>query len=230
MPLPFTWPGMGFPPAHYANADGVIAVGGDLSIRRLLEAYSKGVFPWPHEGYPLLWFCPDPRWVIDVGHHHVSRSLKKAIKKDTFSVKADTNFEGVISQCASVPRPGQDGTWINDQMLEAYIEFHREGFAHSIEAYQGTELVGGLYGVSLGGMFFGESMFATVPNASKVAFLRLLEALVQWDFDLVDCQTETTHLKRFGARPLARSAFIDKLRVSLQKPTRRGPWQLPPRA
>ena len=227
MPLPFTWPGMGFPPAHYTNEDGVIAVGGDLSVHRLLEAYSKGVFPWPHENYPLLWFCPDPRWVIPVGEHRTPRSLRKTLRKNEYQVLADTNFEGVIEGCATVSRLGQRGTWITDEMLEAYIELNRAGFAHSIESYWESELVGGLYGVSLGGMFFGESMFAKRSDASKVAFFHLLESLKAWNFDLVDCQTETEHLKRFGAHAIGRDDFVARLEVSLQKPTRRGPWKLP---
>lgn len=226
MALPFTWPGMGFPPAHYANEDGLIAVGGDLTVRRLLEAYSKGIFPWPHEHYPLLWFCPDPRWIIPVGSEHIPRSVRKVARKETYTVRADTNFERVIEMCASVPRPGQQGTWISAAMIEAYTELHQAGYAHSIEAYENDTLVGGLYGVSLGGMFFGESMAATRADASKVAFYRLLQSLRTWEFDLVDCQTETEHLKRFGAQPLSRSAFVQRLEASLRKPTRRGPWQL----
>jgi leucyl/phenylalanyl-tRNA--protein transferase len=215
-----------FPPPSSANEDGVLAIGGRPDALTLLTAYSQGIFPWPHEGYPLLWFCPDPRFVLVPGEAHLHRSLKKTMRKDTFEIRADTAFEPVMRGCAAAYRPGQDGTWINPAMLAGYTDLHRQGFAHSIEAWQDGRLVGGLYGISLGAVFFGESMYAEVPDASKVAFATLLANLKRWEFELVDCQSATEHLARFGAVDWPRARFLNVLKKALEAPTRKGPWVL----
>jgi leucyl/phenylalanyl-tRNA--protein transferase len=213
-----------FPPPELAEDEGVLAVGGDLRPERLVLAYSQGIFPWPMRDFPLLWFSPDPRFVLFVEEAHFSRSLKKTLRSGRYTVRADTRFDEVIAACADVPRPGQDGTWITPELERAYLEMHRLGFAHSIEAYEGDELVGGLYGVSLGRGFFGESMFAKAPDASKVAFATLIENLRAWGFPWIDCQVETQHLSRFGARHVPRSKFLRLLRTAIAEPTKRGPW------
>lgn len=215
-----------FPPPEAASEEGIVAVGGDVSPERLVLAYSQGIFPWPVRGLPLLWFCPDPRFVLAPHRAHVQRSLRRTVRKGDFEVRADTAFDRVIAGCASVPRRGQDGTWITDELRSGFEQLHELGYAHSIEAWLDGELVGGLYGVSLGRAFFGESMFARAPDASKVAFLTLLGQLVTWRFDFVDCQVHTEHLARFGAEHWPRRRFLQSLRRSLGAPTRRGPWRL----
>jgi leucyl/phenylalanyl-tRNA--protein transferase len=215
-----------FPPASWTSPEGVIAVGGRPDAETLLEAYSQGIFPWPHEGAPLLWFCPDPRFALVPAAAHLSRSLRKAMRRGTYEVRADTAFAAVMRGCALAPRPGQDGTWITPEMLAGYTALHARGFAHSIEAWRDGELVGGLYGVSLGAVFFGESMFALAPDASKIAFATLLANLVHWGFELVDCQQETEHLARFGAVDWPRPRFLAALQRGLRRPTRQGPWRL----
>ncbi len=214
-----------FPPVEDAE-DGLLAVGGDLSPERLVLAYSQGIFPWYEEGQPILWHSPDPRMVLRVEDLQVARSLRKTIRKRPFEVRLDTDFAGVIDACARTPRPGQRGTWITRGMRRAYLELHRRGLAHSIEAWREGRLVGGLYGVSLGGAFFGESMFAREPDASKVAFVRIVEQLRAWDIPLVDCQVHTDHLERFGAAEWPRAAYLRALRAALTKPTRQGRWSL----
>lgn len=215
-----------FPPPDRATPDGILAVGGRPEPDLLLSAYSRGVFPWPHEGFPLLWFCPDPRFVLLPTEAHVGRSLRKVMRRGTFEVRADTAFRDVMRACARRERPGQDGTWINRDMIRGYTALHERGFAHSIEAWQGRRLVGGLYGLSLGSVFYGESMFAEVPDASKVAFATLLGNLIRWQFALVDCQTYTDHLASFGAEEWPRDEFLAALEDALQAPTRMGPWHL----
>jgi leucyl/phenylalanyl-tRNA---protein transferase len=215
-----------FPPPASANEDGVLAVGGRPDPETLLTAYHQGIFPWPHEGYPLLWFCPDPRFVLLPGEAHLPRSLRKALRRGTFEVRADTAFERVMRGCAKAGRPEQDGTWITPAMLAGYTALNRRGLAHSIEAWQDGRLVGGLYGLSLGAVFFGESMYADVPEASKVAFATLLGNLLSWRFELVDCQSYTEHLARFGAVDWPRARFLRVLKKALQAPTRPGPWEL----
>ena len=187
-----------FPDPRRADPEGLLAYGGDLSAERLLAAYETGIFPW-YDRDPILWFSPDPRMVLVPSELHVGRSLAKSVRRGEFELRLDTAFARVIERCASVPRPGQDGTWINSDMIEAYVRLHEQGFAHSAEAWRDGELCGGLYGVSLGRAFFGESMFADESDASKVAFVRLVNQLAAWDFELVDCQVETEHLARFGA-------------------------------
>jgi leucyl/phenylalanyl-tRNA--protein transferase len=214
-----------FPPPELAE-DGLLAVGGDLRPERLVLAYSMGIFPWYEEGQPILWHSPDPRMVLPVLALRVPRSLAKARRKGLYTVTLDTAFDQVIRSCAATPRNGQRGTWITPQMQEAYGELHRQGLAHSAEAWSEGQLVGGLYGVSLGDVFFGESMFAHAPDASKVAFVALVESLATWGLTLVDCQVYTEHLARFGALEWPRSQYLDELRRALEGPTRRGVWRL----
>lgn len=216
-----------FPDPESADADGVVAVGGDCTTERLLRAYRGGIFPWPlSPQMPLFWFSPDPRYVIEPKAAHVGRSIRKQMRRGIFEVRADTDFEGVIDGCAETPRPGQEGTWITPELREGFVRLHRQGYAHSIEAWHDGALVGGLYGMSLGGVFFGESMFARAPDASKVAFATLLAHLIRWEFDFVDCQTRTEHLLRFGSVPWPRRQFLATLKRSLESPTRTGPWTL----
>ncbi len=216
-----------FPPPTGASDEGLVAVGGDASPDRLLLAYREGIFPWPMTGLPLLWFSPDPRFVLYPPSVHLPRSLEKRIRRGDYEVRADTAFERVILGCASSPRPGQGGTWITDELRDGFVALHERGYAHSIEAWQDGELVGGLYGISLGAAFFGESMFATRPDASKVAFATLLgHAFGPWHFHFVDCQVHTAHLARFGAREVPRTEFLDALDGALRKSTRRGPLAL----
>jgi leucyl/phenylalanyl-tRNA--protein transferase len=217
-----------FPPAEYADPDGLLAVGGDLSPRRLLRAYSEGIFPWYGDGLPILWHSPDPRMVLRANELRIARSLEKTMRKSLYEIRFDTAFREVIEACASAPRPGQLGTWITLDMIEAYTRLHAMGYAHSAEAWHGGELVGGLYGVSLGGAFFGESMFAIAPDASKVAFVTLVRALESWDIPLIDCQTHTEHLARFGATLWPRKHFLAELGAETRKPTRKGRWSAPP--
>ncbi len=216
-----------FPPADHAE-NGLLAVGGDLSPERLVAAYSQGIFPWYSEGEPILWHSPDPRFVLTTAWFRVPRRLARARSTSGLRLSLDEAFEDVIDACARAPRPGQRGTWITDDMRGAYAELHRLGFAHSAEAWSGGELVGGLYGVSLGGAFFGESMFARASDASKIAFVALVEQLARWKIDLIDSQVETSHLARFGARAIPRVRYLEALRRELSKPTRRGRWSFDP--
>lgn len=215
-----------FPPVNFADEDGVIAVGGDLNPQRLLAAYQKGIFPWPHEDYPLLWFCPDPRFVLYPHNFHLPKSLAKAMRKTKLSIRADGNFSQVIHACSHNKRTGQQGTWINDEIIAGYCALHEMGFAHSIEAYDGETLVGGLYGVCLGKIFFGESMFSLQNDASKIAFATLIAQLIDWDFELIDCQAYTEHLQRFGALEIKRSIFIEQLKHGLAHESKQSKWQL----
>jgi leucyl/phenylalanyl-tRNA---protein transferase len=214
-----------FPPPDLAE-DGLLAVGGDLRPERLVLAYSMGIFPWYEEGQPILWHSPDPRMVLRVADLHVPRSVEKAERKRMYEVTLDSAFDEVIRGCATTPRNGQRGTWITSAMQEAYGELHRQGLAHSAEAWSEGRLVGGLYGVSLGNAFFGESMFAHAAEASKVAFVALVGSLAARGMTLVDCQVYTDHLARFGAEEWPRSRYLDELRLALEAPTRRGTWQL----
>ncbi len=217
-----------FPPAEAAEPGGLLAVGGDLAPERLLLAYSRGIFPWYDDALPILWHSPDPRMVLRPSELRLSRSLRRRVRHSPYCVRLDSAFDAVIRSCAGVPRKDQDGTWITGEMIDAYGELAALGYAHSAEAWAGDELVGGLYGVSLGGCFFGESMFALRADASKLAFVALVRQLEAWGFDLVDCQVHTRHLARFGAREWSRSRFLAALRRSLERPTRRGPWRLDP--
>lgn len=213
-----------FPSPERADPSGLLAVGGDLRPERLLAAYSLGIFPWYSEGQPILWHSPNPRFVLEPAQLHVPKSLKKTLRRGAFELRLDTAFPEVIRRCARARRPDQQGTWITEEMQEAYVTLHEQGFAHSAEAWQGGTLVGGLYGVSLGRAFFGESMFALAPDASKAAFVTLVERLHDWGFALVDCQQETAHLARFGALPWPRKKFLRALAEAVKAPTRRGTW------
>jgi leucyl/phenylalanyl-tRNA--protein transferase len=214
-----------FPPPEDAEPSGLLAVGGDLSSERLLAAYAAGIFPWYEDPQPILWFSPDPRWLLLPQELHVAKRLARTLRQRRFEVTLDEAFARVIRACAAVRRPGQGGTWITPAMIEAYEELHGLGFAHSAEAWQGGELAGGVYGVSLGGAFFGESMFALRADASKVAFVTLVEQLAAWRFDFVDCQVRTAHLEAFGARAWPRAEFLSRLRETLRRETRRGRWK-----
>jgi leucyl/phenylalanyl-tRNA--protein transferase len=215
-----------FPEPRHAEPDGLLAVGGDLSPERLLRAYAAGIFPWFSEGSPILWWSPDPRLVLEPAWLHVPRSLARTTRRARYVVAADTAFARVIRRCAEKARPGQDGTWITAEMASAYERLHQLGFAHSFEAWEGPVLAGGLYGVSLGGAFFGESMFADRPDASKVAFVRAVGWLAEHGMELVDCQVKTEHLLRFGAREISREDFLTRLARALTKPTLRGKWEM----
>ena len=212
-----------FPPVHLAE-DGLLALGGDLRPERLLLAYTQGIFPWYAENLPILWHSPDPRMVMTAHDLIVQKSLKKVIRRAPYELRMDSAFLRVLEGCASVPRPGQAGTWLIPEMVDAYTKLHELGFAHSIEAWQGTTLVGGLYGVSLGSAFFGESMFARAPDASKVAYVACVRQLDSWGVGLIDCQVHTEHLERFGAYEVSRLHYLEMLRVALDQPTKRGKW------
>jgi leucyl/phenylalanyl-tRNA---protein transferase len=202
-----------FPPVERAldEPNGLLAAGGDLSSRRLVAAYRRGIFPWYSEGQPILWWSPDPRMVLYVDEFKPSRSLRKRIRQGVFEMRVDTAFRRVVGACATAPRSGQYGTWITSSMMEAYVELHRRGYAHCVEAWDGDQLVGGLYGLALGRMFFGESMFAHQTDASKVALATLVDILLQRGVPLIDCQQETAHLATLGARPIPRRAFAAHL-------------------
>ncbi|MDB4956541.1 MAG: leucyl/phenylalanyl-tRNA/protein transferase [Myxococcales bacterium] len=214
-----------FPPVHLAE-DGLLALGGDLKPERLLLGYSQGIFPWYAENLPILWHSPDPRMVMTTRDLIVQRSLRKAIRRKPYELKTDTAFRDVLFGCAEAPRPGQSGTWLIPEMLDAYVKLHELGFAHSFEAWKDGVLVGGLYGVSLGGAFFGESMFARAPDASKIAFVASVRQLDAWHIGLIDCQVHTEHLERFGAYEVSRAEYLEMLTGVLDEPTKRGKWQL----
>jgi len=213
-----------FPPPHLAEKEGLLAIGGDLSEKRLLLAYQMGIFPWYSKDEPILWWTPDPRLVLYPHELKISRSLQKIIRKNVFTIRIDTAFDLVVQSCATAQRRKQEGTWIVDDMITAYCNLHEAGYAHSFEAWQDDKLVGGLYGVSLGRCFFGESMFSSQSNASKVTFVFLIEYLRQRSFDLIDCQVTTDHLLRSGAREIPRKQFLKELKNSFTKPTLKGKW------
>ncbi|HPH38240.1 MAG TPA: leucyl/phenylalanyl-tRNA--protein transferase [Sediminibacterium sp.] len=195
-----------FPPIEDALEDGLLAIGGDLSSERLILAYQKGIFPW-YEGDTPLWWSPDPRFVLLPEQLVISKSMHQVIKKKQFEYKTNTSFSEVIQQCKNQPRAGQDGTWINEAVELAYTELHHKGIAHSAEAWQNNQLVGGLYGIKMGKLFFGESMFSKVSNASKFAFIQLVEQLKMEGIVLIDCQVYTTHLESLGATMISRTSF-----------------------
>lgn len=213
-----------FPPPHLAEKEGLLAIGGDLSEKRLLLAYRMGIFPWFSEDEPLMWWTPDPRLILYPHELKVSKSLKKIIRQNKFQITMDTAFEDVITACADVRIENGEGTWIVDDMVTSYCDLNKSGYAHSVEAWYQGELAGGLYGVSLGRCFFGESMFTRISNASKVAFVTLVEYLKTRAFDFIDCQVTTAHLMRFGAKEITRSRFLSELTQSLKHPTLRGRW------
>ena len=204
-----------FPPVELAEDWGGLALGGDLSPERLLLAYRSGIFPWYEAGQPIIWHAPDPRFVLFPDRLRVSRSMRPILNQQQFDVTYDTQFRDVIRQCQQMPRHGQAGTWITDDMLEAYVRLHKLGHAHSVEVWQHDRLVGGLYGIALGKVFFGESMFAKVSNASKVGFITLVRRLRQNGYALVDCQVHTRHLESLGAEPIRRRSYMQWLSAAL---------------
>jgi leucyl/phenylalanyl-tRNA--protein transferase len=216
-----------FPPVDLALRDpnGLLAAGGDLSPSRLIDAYGKGIFPWFNEEDPVLWWSPDPRMVLPVDDVHVTRSLRRTIRARKFRVTADTAFMAVMAGCAG-PRRDQQGTWITDDMARAYARLFDMGHAHSVEAWNGDELAGGLYGVALGRMFFGESMFSRRSDASKVALVLLARQLARWRFQLIDCQMSTGHLASLGAHEIDRAAFVRQVRQLVREPAVPSPWRL----
>ena len=201
---------LSFPPVQASEPDGLLAVGGDLSTERLLLAYHQGIFPW-YEGQHILWWCPDPRFVLFPEKLRESKSMKQLLKRNVFDFRVDTNFTGVITNCKTISRHGQESTWITDEVKAAYTRLHLAGYAHSAETYQEGKLVGGLYGIRLGKVFFGESMFSTVSNASKYAFIRYVHQLREEGVELIDCQVYTEHLESLGARMIPRNDFISYL-------------------
>lgn len=214
-----------FPAPELATPEGIIAVGGDLSAERLLRAYSEGIFPWFNEGDPILWWSPDPRFVLFPSELVVSRSMRPYFNQKKFQVSFDRDFEGVMRNCQQSNRNGQSGdTWITEDMIRAYVQVHRLGYAHSVEVWQEDELVGGLYGISLGKIFFGESMFAKVSNASKFGFITLVQNLREKGFVLIDCQQQTQHLGSLGARPISRKSFLQYLEENKKQETLTGSW------
>ena len=215
-----------FPPVELAllNPNGLLAAGGDLMSERLLDAYRHGIFPWFNVGDPILWWSPDPRMVLFPNEFKVSRSLLKTLRRGKYEVRADTEFEQVMRACA-LPREGQDGTWIQEEIIEAYVRLHQMGLAHSIETWMDDELVGGLYGVSLGRMFYGESMFSNKNDASKIALAHLVDQLKHWGFGMIDCQMNTPHLASMGAREIPRRQFLVHLNELIHYPDVASPWR-----
>ena len=214
-----------FPPAEHASREGLLAVGGDLQPGRLLEAYRRGIFPWYNEGQPILWWSPDPRAVLLPAEIRISRSLRKTLRSGKFRVTFDLRFDDVVRACAGPRRKHTDhGTWITHAMRDAYVDLHRLGFAHSIETWHEQQLVGGLYGVALGGVFFGESMFSHVSDASKVALVLGVGQLQRWGYTLIDCQLPSAHLERMGARTIPRTEYLASLRRALKERGRETPW------
>jgi leucyl/phenylalanyl-tRNA---protein transferase len=224
--IPFLEPDEPFPPVEFALRDpnGLLAAGADLSPERLIDAYARGIFPWFGDDDPLLWWSPDPRMVLHVGELRVSRSLRRVIRSGRFTVTVDTAFREVMAGCAE-PRPEQEGTWITTEMTEAYVRLAALGFAHSVEAWLDGTLAGGLYGVAVGRMFFGESMFTRVTDASKVAFVHLVRQLERWDLPLIDCQMSTPHLASLGAREIPRAEFVRDVARLVRQPAVPSPWR-----
>ena len=213
-----------FPPVEEAEADGLLAVGGDLTKERLLEAYRRGIFPWYEVGQPILWWSPDPRLILIPDELKISRSLRKILRRGQFEIRFDSAFEEVIKACAEVRTKQGEGTWIIPEMQRAYTELYQEGFAHSVESWLDGKLVGGLYGISIGQCFFGESMFSTTNNSSKVALVALAELSQQVGIKLIDCQISTPHLLSLGAKEIKREVFLKKLKYFLGPPTLKGQW------
>ncbi len=214
-----------FPPAEMARKDGLLAVGGDLNPERVLHAYQQGIFPWFGEGDPYLWWSPDPRFVLFPNELKVAKSMRPYFNQRKFSVSFDRDFLGVMRACQEIRLDETGGgTWITEEMVESYYELHKQGYAHSVEVWQSGCLAGGLYGVSIGRVFFGESMFSKVSNASKAGFITLVRALEKLGFDLIDCQQETAHLASLGARGIPRKAFLEILDKNQAEETIKGSW------
>lgn len=213
-----------FPDPLRANGQGPACFGGDLSPERLFNAYRLGFFPWFAEGEPILWWHPNPRFVLPPAEVKVSKSMRPYFNQQKYTVTYDTRFREVMQECRGLKRPGQRGSWITDELIEGYVGLHELGIAHSVEVYEGEELVGGLYGLALGKVFFGESMFFKRPNASKFGFISLVQRLATRGYRLVDCQQETTHLKSLGGRAITRTAFVEQLSGIAEETTERGRW------
>lgn len=213
-----------FPDPREAADHGLLAVGGDYRPELLLAAYAQGIFPWPNQGMPHAWFSPNPRMVLLPEELHVSRSLRKTLRQERFRITFDTAFDAVMHRCATVDRPDQAGTWISKELMAGFAALHRLGLAHSVECWADERLVGGLYGLGLGTVFCGESMFHLERDASKVAFVALVRRLQAWQFRMVDCQVYTEHLEKLGAREWDREDFLVQLKAAVRQPTRRGPW------
>jgi len=225
--VPWLGPRDPFPAIERAlrEPNGLLAVGRSLSTATLLEAYASGIFPWFNEGEPILWWSPDPRMVLLPDELHVSHRLARRMRRGDFTVTIDTAFQAVMRACAE-PREGQDGTWITRSMLQAYAALHAAGAAHSVETWIDGQLAGGLYGVSIGRAFFGESMFAKETDASKIAFVTLVRQLERWGFGIIDCQLKTPHLATLGAREIPRSDFLGRVRKAIAEPPPPLPWTL----
>lgn len=207
-----------FPDPNLAEEDGLLAVGGDLSVERLVNAYANGIFPWFNQGEPILWWSPNPRWVLFPEKFKASKSLKQSLRNKGFTVKINANFDAVIENCAKTKRKGQDGTWITPEMIEAYKQLHKAGYAHSVETYNSdNELVGGFYGVKIAGVFSGESMFSKQSDASKIALYLLCLNANNYGIDLIDVQTHTPHLESLGAEAVEREFFLDFLSDSIKR-------------
>ena len=219
-------PNSPFPPLEYAYEDGLLAAGGDLSSQRLLNAYRQGIFPWFSEADPILWWSPDPRMVLFPQEIKISKSLRKTLKKSGFTISLDRAFSDVMQSCSAPRSDDNDGTWIHPSMIEAYTSLHQQGAAHSVEVWQDNKLVGGLYGVAIGHIFFGESMFSKVRDSSKVALVALCRQLQQWQFKLIDCQVYSEHLASLGARNISRSEFVSILNAHCDTKTPHTRWQL----
>jgi len=215
---------LNFPHPNLSDPDGLLAIGGDLSPERLLLAYKNGIFPWFNPGEIYLWWSPNPRFVLFPKDLKVSKSMRPYFNQKKFEVRYDTCFDQVIKLCSEAKRKGQKGTWITDEMITAYIQLHELGWAHSIEVYEKDKLVGGLYGIAMGRVFFGESMFAKVNNASKFGFISLVEKLIDHGFDLIDCQQETPHLRSLGAISISRDEFLDLMTINNKLEHKAGKW------
>jgi leucyl/phenylalanyl-tRNA--protein transferase len=224
--IPWLCPNDPFPSPLRAlrEPNGLLAAGADLAVPRLLDAYRRGIFPWYSEGEPVLWWSPDPRMILTPGRLVISRSLRKRMRRRDYEVRADTSFERVMRACAE-PREDQAGTWISAEMIRAYIALHQAGYAHSVEWWLEGDLAGGLYGVSIGRVFFGESMFTRRSDASKIALVHLVRQLERWSFGMIDCQMSTPHLASLGAHEIARAEFMRALQELVNYPTRKGPWR-----
>ncbi len=214
-----------FPDPRYSADEGLLAFGGDLSPNRILTAYRKGIFPWFNKDDPILWWSPNPRMILYPDEFKVNKSFKRFLRQERYKIKFDNAFEEVINYCSNVDRDGQNGTWLIDDMKNAYIELFQMGFAHSIEVYENDILVGGLYGLSMGRVFFGESMFSLKSNASKVAFKALTDVLNSRGYDFIDCQVKNDYLAQMGAKDISRDKFLDELEESLTRSSDLGSWQ-----
>lgn len=214
-----------FPDPRKADSEGIVAIGGDLSIQTLIAAYRQGIFPWYNEHQPILWWCPDPRFVLYPDDLKVSKSMRPYFNQKKYDITFDTAFEHVMTTCGEVQRKDQpEGTWITKDMIQGYVDLHHAGYAHSVEVWESNELVGGLYGVGIGKIFYGESMFTLRPNASKMGFIQLVRILKKRGYELIDCQQETRHLASLGATSIPRTTFLDQLELLVNHPTDRGLW------